>query len=105
MLFRNSYRPKSQQLMTGGWAGLADMLGIPLSDLPLTESGSMKEITVYTCIKIRSEAVAKLPIKIYKADENGAQKAVDDYRYNLLKLRPNPYKVANNRIKDLEAKT
>lgn len=91
MLFRNSYRPSSQQLVTGGWAGLADMLGIPLSDLPLTESSSMKEITVYTCIKIRSEAVAKLPIKIYRADENGAQKAVNDYRYNLLKLRPNPY--------------
>ena len=79
MLFRNTYQ--SRQLMTGGITGLADMLGVPLSNMPITETGSMKEITVYTCIKIRSEAVAKLPIKVYQSDESGAQKSVNDYRY------------------------
>lgn len=103
LLFRNSYRPRSQQLFTGGWAGLADMLGVPVSELPLNESNSWKEITALTCIKILSESVAKLPMKIYQDDGTGAQKAVNDYRYQILKLRANPYMSAYDFWRTMEA--
>lgn len=89
LLFRRTYR--SQELLPGGIAGLADMLGVPISSLPVTEGNSIKEITCYTCMKILSESIAKLPIKIYQNDGSGAQKPVNDYRYQMLKLRANPY--------------
>ena len=89
MLFRSTYQ--SRQLLPGGIGGLADMLGVPLSDLTLTEGTSIKEITCFTCIKILSESVAKLPVKIYQNDGYGAQKPVSDYRHQLLKLLANSY--------------
>lgn len=90
MLFRNSFH--SQQLTTGDWTGLAQLLGVPVAGLgPVDGSASLKEITVYTCIKILSETLGKLPLKIYQSDGGNSQKAVNDYRYPLLKLRPNPY--------------
>ncbi len=90
MLFRNSFR--SQQLTTGDWTGLAQLLSVPVTDLGSVDgSASLKEITVYTCIKILSETLGKLPLKIYQNDGDNSQKAVNDYRYSLLKLRPNPY--------------
>jgi len=93
MFFSSRSSPKmySQQLLPGGFGNIAELLEIKLDNLPLTAANSAKEITVCTCIKIRSETVAKLPVKIYQTDETGAQKSVNDYRYQLLKLRPNPY--------------
>ncbi|WP_019850634.1 phage portal protein [Desulfitobacterium sp. PCE1] len=49
------------------------------------------EITYFTCVKILSESVAKLPLKLYKEKKQGTEKAVNHYLYSLLKLRPNPY--------------
>jgi len=93
MLFRSSSYPrfKSRQLTNGDWSGLAGMFGIPVSSLQIDGANSLKEITVYTCIKILSETLGKLPIKIYQDTSTGKQKMTGDYRSRLLKLRPNPY--------------
>ena len=85
----------------GGWNDLANWLGISTDDLEITGTKSLKEITVYTCIKIRSETLGKLPLKIYQ-DNNGIKKASDHYLYNLLKNRPNPYMSAIDFWKCLE---
>lgn len=50
----------------------------------------LSEITYFTCLKTMSEAVAKLPLKLYKETKNGIVKATDLPLYNTLKLRPNP---------------
>ena len=51
--------------------------------------GNLSEITYFTCIKTLSEAMAKLPLKLYRETDGGIQKATDLPLYNKLKLRPN----------------
>lgn len=80
------------------FAGLFDL---PIESLQIDGANSLKEITVYTCIKILSETLGKLPLKIYQ-DSGGIRKATDHYLYPLLKLRPNPYMSAFDFWKCLE---
>ena len=69
---------------------LAEWLGINTDSTTYKGKNSLKQATVYACIKILSESVSKLPLKIYQENE-GIRKAKDHYLYPLLKLRPNPY--------------
>jgi HK97 family phage portal protein len=71
----------------GGLQSLAEWLGLTVDELDVKGAKSLKEITVFTCIRILSETIGKLPIKIY----NDKGKATDHPLYPLLKLRPNPY--------------
>lgn len=104
MLFKSTVHPKKYKnadLTGGDWASLADWLGINADTLEISGTKSLKEVTVYTCIKILSETLAKLPLKIYQ-DKGGVRKASDHYLYTLLKLRPNPYMSAVDFWKCLE---
>lgn len=69
---------------------LLKWLGIEVDGINVTGEKALKEATVFACIRILSESVAKLPIKIYQ-DIDGTKKSSDHYLYNLLKTRPNPY--------------
>lgn len=95
-------RIKNQLLETDEWTTLASWLGIDLDNLNLKGENALKEITVYTCIKILSETLSKLPLKVYQ-DNNGIRKAADHYLYPMLKLRPNPYMSASDFWKTVEA--
>lgn len=103
MLFRNTVKLKNELLPSdgGGWNDLANWLGISANDLDIRGSKSLKEVTVYTCVKILAETLGKLPLKIYQ-DSGGIRKATDHYLYPLLKLRPNPYMTAIDFWKCLE---
>lgn len=46
--------------------------------------------TYYSCMNIRCNALAKLPIKLYLETKLGKKRALEHKLYNLLKLRPNP---------------
>lgn len=52
-------------------------------------NGKLAEITYFTCLKTLSEAVAKLPLKMYRETSSGIQRARDKPLYNTLKIRPN----------------
>lgn len=52
-------------------------------------NGKLSEITYFTCLKTLSEAVAKLPLKLYMENIGGIQRARDKPLYNTLKIRPN----------------
>ena len=52
-------------------------------------NGKLSEITYFTCLKTLSEAVAKLPLKMYRETSAGIQRARDKPLYNTLKIRPN----------------
>lgn len=55
-------------------------------------NSKLSSITYYTCMQIRCNALAKLPLKLMQELENGSsRKAVDQSLYRLLKYRPNPY--------------
>jgi HK97 family phage portal protein len=98
MLFR---RIRAETTWTGDLSTLAEFLGMTTDELNVTGSNALKEITVYTCIRILADTLSKLPLKIYQ-DKDGKKKASDHYLYSMLKLRPNPYMSASNFWKCLE---
>lgn len=51
----------------------------------------ISEVTYFTCLKMLSETLGKMPIKYYQSTPNGIVKAEYDKGYELLSLRPNSY--------------
>lgn len=98
MIFSKSYgnRIRNQTINGdgGNWSDDFDILmgylGITKDDLKIRGKNALNEVVVYTCIKILSETLGKLPLKIYQ-DSGGIKKATDHYLYPFFKLRPNPY--------------
>lgn len=70
--------------------GFLSMINIDEKDIDVKGEKILKEAVAYACIRIRSETVAKLPLKVYK----GNKKVNDHYLNKLLRLRPNPYMTA-----------
>lgn len=52
-------------------------------------NSKLSEVTYFTCLKTLSEAVAKLPLKMYQETPKGVSKAKNSALYNVLKVRPN----------------
>lgn len=82
---------------------LLEMLGLDPDEVSVRGKRGLNEATVYACVKILSESVAKLPLKIHQEDENGTRKATDHYLYRLLKTRPNPIMTSSHMFGALEA--
>lgn len=80
---------------------LLKWLGINPADVNVSGSNSLKQATVFGCLRILSDTVSKLPIKLYKKD-NGVKKLTNHYLEPLLKLRPNPYMSASDFWKCVE---
>lgn len=70
---------------------IAEILGIDLDGIDVRGKGALKVDTVYACIRIRSESVAKLPLKVYQEDDFGVRKQSKHNVAQLLRLRPNPF--------------
>lgn len=77
-------------------------LGAP-GEVNVRGKKALKVDIVYACIKILSESVSKLPLKIYQEDENGIQKTAKHSLKNLLRLRPNPLMSASDFWKCVES--
>ena len=57
----------------------------------VTERSSMQMTAVYACVRILSEAIAGLPLHVYRYNEKGGkEKALDHPLYLLLHDEPNP---------------
>lgn len=82
---------------------LLEVLGIDSGDVNVRGKNALKVDTVYACIRILSESIAKLPIKVYQEDETGVKKQTRHPAYQLLRLRPNPYMSAYDFWKCMEA--
>ncbi|WP_195891831.1 phage portal protein [Anaeromassilibacillus senegalensis] len=87
--------------MNDGWDSLREALGMDESDSIRGEK-ALKEATVYTCVKILSETLGKLPLKVYRYTEGGQQQ-VNHSIAPILKLRMNRYMSAITGWKCLEA--
>ncbi len=81
---------------------LLEWLGLSEVEISYQGASALKEATVYACIRILSEGISKLPLKIYK-EQDGIRKATDHYLYKVLKLRPNQYMSASDFWKCIEA--
>lgn len=56
----------------------------------------LSEATYFACMKVLSEALGKLPLKLLKYnDKNGVETARKHALYNILHARPNPYMTAS----------
>ncbi|BDR84885.1 phage portal protein [Clostridium tetani] len=80
---------------------LLKWLGINIEDINIQGKHSLKQATVFGCLRVLSDTVSKLPIKIYK-NTNGIKKVTEHYLAPLLKLRPNPYMSASDFWKCVE---
>lgn len=70
------------------WIKLADFLGID-KDM---DKDARSEATYFACLKILSEAVGKLPLKLLrKTKKHGVIEATNHPLYNIVRNRPNKY--------------
>lgn len=51
----------------------------------------ISEVTYFTCLKMLSETIGKMPWKFYQDTNNGKIRAEPNNAFRLLSLRPNPY--------------
>lgn len=65
--------------------------GSTTSGKPVNENTSMQMTAVYSCVRILSEAIAGLPLHVYRYnDSGGKEKDLDHPLYRLLHDEPNP---------------
>ena len=73
------------------FTGLFRSMGGSVSGKQVNERTSMQMTAVYSCVRILSEAVASLPLNVYRYTETGGkEKAIDHSLYRLLHDEPNP---------------
>lgn len=76
---------------TLGGSRFSFFFGSSTSGKPVNERTAMQMTAVYSCVRILSEAVAGLPLHVYRYGENGSkEKALDHPLYLLLHDEPNP---------------
>ena len=86
-LFRSRDKPQNR---TAG-SNYAFFLGSTTSGKAVTERSAMQMTAVYSCVRILAEAVAGLPLHLYRYTDNGGkEKALDHPLYLLLHDEPNP---------------
>ena len=86
-LFRSRDAPQNR---TAGSA-YTFFFGGSTSGKAVTERSAMQMTAVYSCVRILAEAVAGLPLNLYRYTEDGGkEKAIDHPLYLLLHDEPNP---------------
>lgn len=86
-LFHSRDKPKNS---TSG-SGYRFFYGQSSAGKCVTERSAMQMTAVYACVRILSEAVAGLPLHLYKYNSNGSkEKALEHPLYFLLHDEPNP---------------
>lgn len=87
-LFRSRDKPVTDSTVGSAYRFL---FGGSNSGKMVTERSSMQMTAVYSCVRILAEAVAGLPLHLYKyTDGGGKEKALDHSLYFLLHDEPNP---------------
>ncbi|MCK9287801.1 MAG: phage portal protein [Sphaerochaetaceae bacterium] len=86
-LFKSRDKPQNR---TAGSA-YTFFMGGSTAGKSVTERSAMQMTAVYSCVRILSEAVAELPLHLYKyTDDGGKAKAIDHPLYRILHDEPNP---------------
>lgn len=86
-IFKSRDKPENR---TAG-SGYTFFMGGSTAGKTVTERSAMQMTAVYSCVRILSEAIAGLPLHIYRYGEDGSkQKALAHPLYTLLHDEPNP---------------
>ena len=87
------FRPRDKPPVTNYMNGAPYMffMGGSTAGKHVNERSAMQMTAVYSCVRILSEAVAGLPLHLYRYnDDGGKEKALDHPLYRLLHDEPNP---------------
>lgn len=86
-LFRSRDKPKNRTASSA----YTFYTGRTTAGKSVTQRSAMQMTAVYSCVRILSEAIASLPLHLYKYTESGGkEKATDSPLYFLLHDEPNP---------------
>ena len=86
-LFRSRDKPQNR---TAG-SSFSFMTGGTTAGKSVTERTAMQMTAVYSCVRILAEAIAGLPLHLYRyTDSGGKEKAIDHSLYRILHDEPNP---------------
>lgn len=77
VLAQNTANMQSEELLE--WLGISS-----------TPRKLVSEVTYFTCLKMLSETLGKMPLKFYQETDKGILKAKSNQAHKLLKIRPNP---------------
>lgn len=89
--FKSAYKAFNSQSRDIALDQLLDFLG-----LQGVNKNELSEATYFACLKVLSESIGKLPLKLLKCtDKNGVMAARGHPLYRILKERPNPYMTAS----------
>ncbi|MDU5269460.1 MAG: phage portal protein, partial [Varibaculum cambriense] len=92
MGLKNWLRPKAREAKNPQITPSYSFLFGPTSaGRSVTERSAMQMTAVYSCVRILAEAIAGLPLHLYRyKDGGGKEKALDHPLYRLLHDEPNP---------------
>ena len=86
-LFRSRDKPKNSTV----GSGYSFFFGGTTSGKRVNEMSAMQMTAVYSCVRILAEAVAGLPLHLYRYTDSGSkEKAIEHPLYRLLHDEPNP---------------
>ena len=87
----NLFRTRDAPVNRTSGSAYSFFLGNSSSGKRVNQKSAMQMTAVYSCVRILSEAVASLPIHVYKYNsQGGKEKALDHPLYFLLHDEPNP---------------
>ena len=90
-LFTGIFRSRDKPSNRTAGSGYTFYMGGSSSGKTVTERSAMQMTAVYSCVRILAEAVAGLPLHLYRyTKDGGKEKAIDHPLYLLLHDEPNP---------------
>ena len=90
-LFSGLFRSRDKPTNKTAGSSYAFYMGGSTAGKPVTERSAMQMTAVYSCVRILAEAIAGLPLHLYRYKEDGGkEKALDHPLYLLLHDEPNP---------------
>ena len=89
--FSNLFRGRDAPSNSTGGSGYGFFMGSTASGKRVNARSAMQMTAVYSCVRVLSEAVAGLPLHVYKyRSDGGKEKAINHSLYRLLHDEPNP---------------
>lgn len=89
LALKQLHNRKIKNDITGRGAEALRQLGRTSAGKVVNEHNAMQLTTVYACVRIIAEAIAGLPLHLYRYTDSGKEKAVDHPYYYLLHDEPN----------------
>ena len=90
-LFKGVFRSRDKPQNKTAGSSYTFYMGGTTSGKSVTERSAMQMTAVYSCVRILAEAVAGLPLHLYRYNEDGGkEKAINHSLYRLLHDEPNP---------------